>query len=643
MENPMRYLPILLILLLAGCAGNLPKPNQGLGYVEINDQKLDVPDGVDSGLMQQLVAEFELQFAQRQPSAPPTQHRTPDTEVDGMDMWVFWEYGVTGDYDQNGEVNVADITPIAIDFQASDADPDWDNHRMADGDDNGEVNLSDITQIVINFGDTLGQYILESAPGTAGPWTEIGRYDLAYGVAPAGGGRLEFDVLVPGGTALVYQYIWTETPGGGGNQAPTAGIQADMLSGAAPYTVNFNSIASTDDVAIVSRAWDLDGDGIFAEVRNGEAGFNDNELASYTYEWAGEFQAQVLVRDAEGLTDTATVTVSVSGDLPTRLQRFNSINHFMYQIQELDAPGAVGLLAATHYDLLVLEPTNTNVGQESFDAAAAVAQRKASPDSRGGTKLVLAYIDIGEAEDYRSYWDPGWTAPADRDTPGTPDWLVTTDPDGWEGNYPVAFWRSEWEDIVIYNADSLLNNAIDSGFQGIYMDWVEGYDDFKVDAVFEGEFPEDNIADAMVNFISNIRTAARLRDPDFLVIQQNAPYLIDHATVEADWLAVVDGIAFEDTWFSGAGDGVWNDPGSGDTPNTDTAEYSTANRIIQSQRLLGLGIPVWTVDYCLPLPFKIAPPENFQQVYANSNSAGFIPLCTQVGLEKITTTPPPWY
>ena len=23
-------------------------------------------------------------------------------------------------------------------------------------------------------------------------------------------------------------------------------------------------------------------------------------------------------------------------------------------------------------------------------------------------KLVIAYIDIGEAEDYRTYWQPGW-------------------------------------------------------------------------------------------------------------------------------------------------------------------------------------------------------------------------------------------
>ena len=46
-------------------------------------------------------------------------------------------------------------------------------------------------------------------------------------------------------------------------------------------------------------------------------------------------------------------------------------------------------------------------------------------------KLVIAHIDIGEAEDYRTYWQPGWGIE-------NPEWIAGHDPDDWEGNFPVA-------------------------------------------------------------------------------------------------------------------------------------------------------------------------------------------------------------
>ena len=124
-----------------------------------------------------------------------------------------------------------------------------------------------------------------------------------------------------------------------------------------------------------------------------------------------------------------------------RVQRLNNIETWMYQIQELNLDGAVESLAATNYPMLVIEPGhNFKLTSDVYDTANIINQLRTSPD--GTERLLLAYIDIGEAEDYRDYWQDVWIAPTET-TGGTPDFLITVDPDGWSGNYPVAYWRTE--------------------------------------------------------------------------------------------------------------------------------------------------------------------------------------------------------
>ena len=85
-----------------------------------------------------------------------------------------------------------------------------------------------------------------------------------------------------------------------------------------------------------------------------------------------------------------------------------------YQIQGLEVAGAVDALARSRYDLLVVEPTRTvwsATASRQFDTPAMVRKLKASQAGDGAhRKLVLAYIDIGEAEGYRWYWrwTKGW-------------------------------------------------------------------------------------------------------------------------------------------------------------------------------------------------------------------------------------------
>lgn len=96
----------------------------------------------------------------------------------------------------------------------------------------------------------------------------------------------------------------------------------------------------------------------------------------------------------------------------------NEIKFWGYQIGEIDnvAGDAVDKLVASKYDMLVIEPTRTDwdlqtdgtfKGSPSFDTKGMVQRLKESKASDGvHRKLVIAYIDIGETEDWRWYWDP---------------------------------------------------------------------------------------------------------------------------------------------------------------------------------------------------------------------------------------------
>ncbi len=66
-----------------------------------------------------------------------------------------------GDGDQNGEVNIADITPLAQYFGLRPSE-DW-RALPADYDDNDEVTLSDLSTLGLYYGEGTDSYLLEAA------------------------------------------------------------------------------------------------------------------------------------------------------------------------------------------------------------------------------------------------------------------------------------------------------------------------------------------------------------------------------------------------------------------------------------------------------------------------------------------------
>ena len=298
-----------------------------------------------------------------------------------------------------------------------------------------------------------------------------------------------------------------------------------------------------------------------------------------------------LASPRQPLAHTSELTASVC--LPLVLSGFpfslDQVNDFLYQLQNLDLT-AVGDSA---YDLVVMDYSSDGSAAGEFTAA----QIKALKHSAGGEKIVLAYMSIGEAEDYRFYWQAGWE-------PGNPAWLDEENPN-WGGNYKVRYWDPDWQTIIFDYTDRLL----DAGFDGAYLDIIDAYE------YYADQRP--TAAQEMADFVAAIRAHARARDPDFLIFPQNSPEL---ARLVPGYLDSVDGIGQEDIHYGYDGDDVM-------TPPAVTAELEGDLDLFTSA-----GKLVLTVDYATT-------PAHVDDAYAKSQARGYVPFVTVRDLDQLTVNP----
>ncbi|NIM84094.1 MAG: hypothetical protein GTO20_35335 [Candidatus Aminicenantes bacterium] len=319
----------------------------------------------------------------------------------------------------------------------------------------------------------------------------------------------------------------------------------------------------------------------------------------------------------------------------------SSVRYWAYQIQDLDTGGAIQKIVDSTYDMVVIDPMVSH--DYSFDTKDMVNRIKASKASDGvHRKLVIAYIDIGQAEEWRWYWDGHTTYEEKGECKNSyvqaiqtwAPWVVACDPDGWAGNYPVAFWENDWKDIVIHGTalgshlglyfDSMLDEVIQDGFDGIYLDWVEAWemDTVQTRAQNEGKDPGQE----MLNFIKEMRTYGKQYNPDFIVIQQNSSQLINEVGANA-LKNTVDAIAQEGVWWDGnAIDDDWTNPDGYDQASCCTGYYLTRLRAYQAA-----GFPVFVCDYAV---------QQADAVYQKAAAEGFIAYATRRPLNRLTTTPP---
>ena len=93
--------------------------------------------------------------------------------------------------------------------------------------------------------------------------------------------------------------------------------------------------------------------------------------------------------------------------------------------------------------------------------------------ANGAKRLVISYLSIGEAEDYRYYWKDEWHK-------DPPKWICEENIN-WKGNYPVEYWNEQWQNIIAIDEKSYLKRIINAGFDGVYLDIVDGYEMFEIE------------------------------------------------------------------------------------------------------------------------------------------------------------------
>ena len=202
-------------------------------------------------------------------------------------------------------------------------------------------------------------------------------------------------------------------------------------------------------------------------------------------------------------------------------------------------PAVVERLAACGRDWVVLD--TAFCGGTPWTRADLDAIRSRRPGSK-----IIAYLSIGEAEDYRPYWRKEWGTRL-KLTAAAPAWLGTENPE-WKGNYRVKYWHADWQRLLLASVD----DAMACGFDGVYLDIVDGFQTFEqsgkdyLDNRINPETQQSYRRD-MVDWVKAVAARARFKNPAALVIPQNGSQLLAHA----DFLETISAIGIEDLFTNG--------------------------------------------------------------------------------------------
>ena len=202
-------------------------------------------------------------------------------------------------------------------------------------------------------------------------------------------------------------------------------------------------------------------------------------------------------------------------------------------------PAAVAQLKACDRDWIVLDAAFD--GDTPWERADLDAIRS----GKEGRKVV-AYISIGEAEDYRPYWRPEWGS-GGKLTAAAPAWLGIENPE-WKGNFQVKYWNAEWQKIML----AAIEAAMARGFDGVYLDIVDGFETYEQDGE---DFIDDRMNPEtkqtyrrdMVDWVKAIAACARAKNPAALVIPQNGSQLV----ANADFVEAISAQGIEDLFTNG--------------------------------------------------------------------------------------------
>jgi cysteinyl-tRNA synthetase len=261
---------------------------------------------------------------------------------------------------------------------------------------------------------------------------------------------------------------------------------------------------------------------------------------------------------------------------------------FIYQLQGEN----YNSLASTNFKVSVTDPDDTQLTSSQIHSLEASG------------KTMYSYLSIGEAENYRSYWQSSWNS-------NPPSFLLGEDK-SWPGDYNVKFWDPAWQHMIINEAVTMAKD----GYNGVVLDVVDAY---TVQSVANAYTGSGDARSAMMSFVEAISAATKAVNPNFHIIQNNALDLLTtdpndgNSATNTAYMSHIDGVVAEDTFYN--------------SDNTKTS-WGTWN-LQYLQHAVDSGKQVYSIDY----------PTNAsaQQSYiSQAVSHGFIPF---VGTENLDSVP----
>lgn len=272
---------------------------------------------------------------------------------------------------------------------------------------------------------------------------------------------------------------------------------------------------------------------------------------------------------------------------------WKGVQNWGYQLQNLK----LDKLAASPFDLLVIDYSRDGSDAERFSQKDIIRLKS----GQKGSRLVLAYLSIGEAESYRYYWKKEWKNK-------NPRWLDRENPD-WKENYKVRYWEREWQGIIF----RYLDRIIEAGFDGVYLDIIDAYEYYE-------EKGRESAADDMKRFVRNIAHYARKIKgrENFGIFPQNGEELL----ADPAYLKLITGIGKEDTYYGY------------DEENQKSPADATAGTEKYLDMAVKAGKLVLNVDY-------VTDTKKMAKAYTRSAGRGYIEYCATRELDRLV--PQPWF
>jgi cysteinyl-tRNA synthetase, unknown class len=230
-------------------------------------------------------------------------------------------------------------------------------------------------------------------------------------------------------------------------------------------------------------------------------------------------------------------------------------------------------------------------------------------------KEIVSYLSIGESEPYRSYYQSSWNT-------NPPSWMGKENPE-WAGSHKVKYWEPEWQQIV-FNA---LDKIIECGFNGIYLDIVDGYAYWSDPNNGEGlVLDRQDAAQRMIDFIGKLTEYARVQKgkPDFYVIPQNGDGLISYDR-DNSYLQNISGMGIESLFYR------------------ETSSQSPAGIQYRSENLnkiTAAGKPVLVIDYVDDgSGYQGDNKLRIDDFWSKATNAGYVPQVSSTDRTQLAVNP----